>query len=70
MRLARSDRSSIDDLASLKLPTASGGQIAVQEVTDLEKKTIDTSVYRKNLQSVVYVTGDVAGEKRAPYTPS
>ena len=66
VRLARSDRSSIDDLASLKLPTASGGQIALQEVTDVEKKTIDTSVYRKNLQQVVYVTGDVAGGEESP----
>jgi multidrug efflux pump subunit AcrB len=66
VRLARSDRSSIDDLASLKLPTASGGQIALQEVTDVEKKTIDISVYRKNLQPVVYVTGDVAGGEESP----
>src|SRR5207244_12799875 len=27
---------------------------------------IDTSVYRKNLQPVVYVTGDVAGEEESP----
>ncbi len=66
VRLAQADRSSIDDLASLKLPTPSGGQIALQEVTDVEKKTIDTSVYRKNLQPVVYVTGDVAGGEESP----
>jgi multidrug efflux pump subunit AcrB len=66
VRLARADRSSIEDLRSLKLPTASGGQIALQEVTDVEKKTIDISVYRKNLQPVVYVTGDVAGGEESP----
>jgi multidrug efflux pump subunit AcrB len=66
VRLARAHRSSIEDLGSLKLPTASGGQIALQEVTDVEKKTIDTSVYRKNLQPVVYVTGDVAGGEESP----
>src|SRR5581483_3913503 len=49
VRLSRADRSSIEGLGNLKLPTASGGQIALQEVTDVEKKTIDTSVYRKNL---------------------
>jgi multidrug efflux pump subunit AcrB len=66
VRLARPDRSGIEDLGNLKLPTPSGGQIAVQEVTDLHQTTIDTSVYRKNLQPVVYVTGDVVGGEESP----
>ena len=66
VRLARSDRSGIEDLGNLKLPTPSGGQIALQEVTNLQQTTIDTSVYRKNLQPVVYVTGDVAGGEESP----
>ncbi len=66
LRLARPDRSGIEDLRSLKLSTPSGGQIALQEVTDLQRTTIDTSVYRKNLQPVVYVTGDVAGGEESP----
>ncbi|MFI5248179.1 MAG: efflux RND transporter permease subunit, partial [Nitrospirales bacterium] len=66
VRLARSDRSGIEDLGNIKLPTASGGQIALQEVTNLQQTTIDTSVYRKNLQPVVYVTGDVAGGEESP----
>ena len=51
---------------NLKLPTASGGQVALQEVTNLRQTTIDTSVYRKNLRPVVYVTGDVAGGEESP----
>jgi multidrug efflux pump subunit AcrB len=66
VRLARSDRSGIENLENLKLPTPSGGQIALQEVTNLQQSTIDTSVYRKNLQPVVYVTGDVAGGEESP----
>jgi len=66
VRLSRPDRSSIQDLSSLKLTTPSGGQIALQEMTDLQQTTIDTSVYRKNLMPVVYVTGDVAGEEESP----
>jgi multidrug efflux pump subunit AcrB len=66
VRLARPDRSGIEDLGNLKLPAASGGQIALQEVTTLQQTTIDTSVYRKNLQPVVYVTGDVAGGEESP----
>ena len=66
VRLARPERSRIEDLGNLKLPTPSGGQIALQEVTNLQQTTIDTSVYRKNLQPVVYVTGDVAGGEESP----
>jgi multidrug efflux pump subunit AcrB len=66
VRLSREDRSGIEDLQNLKLPTPSGGQIALQEVTDLNRTTIDTSVYRKNLQPVVYVTGDVGGQEESP----
>ncbi len=66
VRLARSDRSRIEDLENIKLPTASGEQIALQEVTNLQQTTIDTNVYRKNLQPVVYVTGDVAGGEESP----
>src|SRR5579863_3903400 len=66
VRLSRPERSGIEDLGDLRLPTPSGGQIALQEVTNLQKTTIDTSVYRKNLQPVVYVTGDVAGGEESP----
>jgi multidrug efflux pump subunit AcrB len=66
VRLRRSDRSGIKDLGNLILPTLSGGQIALQEVTTVQQTTIDTSVYRKNLQPVVYVTGDVAGGEESP----
>ncbi|MBZ5547112.1 MAG: efflux RND transporter permease subunit [Acidobacteriia bacterium] len=66
VRLSRPDRSGIQDLQNLKLPTPAGGEIALQEVTQLHQTTIDTSVYRKNLQPVVYVTGDVAGEEESP----
>jgi multidrug efflux pump subunit AcrB len=66
VRLSRADRSGIEQLGNLKLPSASGGAIALQEVTNLEKTTIDTSVYRKNLEPVVYVTGDVAGGEESP----
>jgi multidrug efflux pump subunit AcrB len=66
VRLAREDRSGIENLRQLKLPTADGSQIALQEITNLQQTTIDRSVYHKNLQPVVYVTGDVAGEEESP----
>ncbi len=66
VQLSRADRSSLDSLTSLKLQTPSGSLVALKEVTNVEQKTIDTSVYRKNLQPVVYVTGDVAGGEESP----
>ncbi len=66
VQLSRADRSSIEGLAAMRLPSAGGGQVSIAEVTDLEKKTIDPSIYTKNLRPVVYVLGDVAGEEESP----
>ena len=66
VRLSRPDRSGIEGLRSLKLSTPSGAQVSLGEVTNLRQTTIDTTVYRKNLRPVVYVTGDVAGEEESP----
>jgi multidrug efflux pump subunit AcrB len=66
VRLSRADRSSIADLQDLKLPSPSGSQISLRELTELRQTTIDQSVYRKNLRPVVYVTGDVAGVVESP----
>ncbi len=79
VQLSRADRSSIESLQQMRLPSAgppsaptAGAegwgtqQVSLAEVTDLEKKTIDTSLYGKNLRPVVYVLGDVAGEEESP----
>ena len=66
VRLSRADRSNIQSLEGLKLPTASGQQVALGEVTQLQQGTIDISRYRKNMLPVVYVTGDVAGDEESP----
>jgi multidrug efflux pump subunit AcrB len=66
VRLARAERSSIADLQQMKLPSASGAQVSLREVTEVRRTTIDQSVYRKNLRPVVYVTGDVAGVIESP----
>jgi multidrug efflux pump subunit AcrB len=66
VQLARPSRSGIDSLQSLRLPTVAGSQVSVGEVTNTRQTNIDTSLYRKNLRSVVYVTGDVAGAEESP----
>ena len=66
VRLGRAQRSGIDELAGIKLPTASGAQVSLGEVTRTDQGTIDQSIYRKNMERVVYVTGDVAGAEESP----
>lgn len=66
VRLSRAERSAMEDLENLKLPGPSGQQVSLREVTNVKKTTIDTSVYRKNLRPVTYVTGDVAGVVESP----
>jgi len=66
VQLARPARSGAEALQALRLPTASGSQVSVGEVTNTRQTTIDTSLYRKNLRPVVYVTGDVAGAEESP----
>ncbi|HXE75472.1 MAG TPA: efflux RND transporter permease subunit [Candidatus Xenobia bacterium] len=66
VRLGRAERSGIEELKRLRLPTAAGGQVALGEVVKVQETTIETSIYRKNLRRVVYVTADVAGEEESP----
>ena len=66
VQLDRPGRSAIESLTSMRLPTATGGQVSIAEVTDVKKETIDVSRYGKNLRPVVYVLGDVAGEVESP----
>jgi multidrug efflux pump subunit AcrB len=66
VRLGRAERSGIGNLSSIKLATVTGSHVALSEVTKITETTIDPSMYRKNMQPVVYVTGDVAGEEESP----
>jgi multidrug efflux pump subunit AcrB len=66
VRLDRAQRSSIEGLEDIKLPSAGGGQVSLNEVTDTTATTIDQSRYRKNLLDVTYVIGDVAGAEESP----
>jgi multidrug efflux pump subunit AcrB len=66
VRLSRASRSGIEELQALKVPTASGGQVSLGEVTTVEQTTLRPFIYRKNLREVVYVTADVGGGEESP----
>ena len=66
VRFTRAGRSGIESLASIRLPAANGAMVPLSELVSVEQKPIEQSIYHKNLQRVVYVTGDVAGAEESP----
>lgn len=66
LRLPLADRSRIEALSSIYLQTPSGGSVPLSQVVKIEKGIEDKTLYRKNLRSVTYVTGDVAGTEESP----
>jgi multidrug efflux pump subunit AcrB len=66
VRLPRDQRTGVDALAGLKLKGANGALVPLAELARIQATTEPPFVYRKNLQRVVYVTGDVAGQEESP----
>ncbi len=66
VELDRADRSSVQGLENIRLPGADGTMVSLRELVIVEHKTIERSIYHKNLRRVVYVTGDVAGAEESP----
>ncbi len=66
VRLPLKERSSLPDLKGIMIRSAQGGMVSLAELTKVERMVIDHPIYHKNLQPVVYVTGDVAGEEESP----
>ena len=62
----RADRSSEQGLENIRLPGSDGAMVSLRELVIVEHKTIEPSIYHKNLRRVVYVTGDVAGAVESP----
>jgi multidrug efflux pump subunit AcrB len=66
LRLPRSERSSVADLASVRVASMSGALVPLSELVRVEETVEPVSRHRKNLKPVVYVTGDVAGSAESP----
>jgi len=65
LRLPMTQRSSIEALASIYVP-GPRGNVPLSQLVAVTRQNEDKTLYRKNLKSVVYVTGDVAGVIEAP----
>jgi multidrug efflux pump subunit AcrB len=66
VQFARADRSSEQALDNIHLPAPNGAMVPLRELVTIDQGTIQRSIYHKNLQRVVYVTGDVAGAEESP----
>jgi multidrug efflux pump subunit AcrB len=64
LRLPRASRGTLDALQGIRLQGRE--PMAVGEVTRASFSQEEPSIYRKNLQPVTYVTGDVAGQIESP----
>jgi multidrug efflux pump subunit AcrB len=61
LRFNQQSRTSLEDLKSLKIKSNNGSFVPLNTLINTETTTADYSIYHKNLQPVVYVTGDVSG---------
>ena len=59
-------RAGIDRLSGVRLMSGDGRLVPLSTLVTIRKTVNDKSIYEKNLMPVVYVTGDVAGEKESP----
>jgi multidrug efflux pump subunit AcrB len=66
VRLPRDQRSGVEALSGLKLKGTGEGLVPLSELARVTLIVEPPFVYRKNLQRVVYVTGDVAGQEESP----
>lgn len=66
LRLPVAARSGIEDLKQIRLAGTQGQMVPLGEVTPVEERPSERSIYHKNLMPVVYVTADVAGREESP----
>ncbi|MBW1733191.1 MAG: efflux RND transporter permease subunit [Deltaproteobacteria bacterium] len=66
VRLPMGERADVKRLEAIKLKAADGRLIPLSSLVRARMTVPDRSIYHKNLMPVVYVIGDVAGEKESP----
>lgn len=66
VKLPLSKRAGIERLEAIKISQPDGKLISLSSLVKASDTKNDKSIYHKNLMPVVYITGDVAGEKESP----
>jgi multidrug efflux pump subunit AcrB len=65
LELSIKDKASLESLRSFKV-RGSAGMVPLDEFVDIRIDSRDQAIYHKDLQPVVYVTGDMAGATDSP----
>jgi multidrug efflux pump subunit AcrB len=66
VRLSAADRASAGRRLSLRVDSPMGGQLSIGELARVERVPEAQPLVRKDLKPVVYVMGDLAGERESP----
>ncbi len=66
LALEEKEKSTIGDIAQLKVKSQLGKMITIGELVEIRPTTRAKSIYRKNQKRVVYVMADMAGELESP----
>jgi multidrug efflux pump subunit AcrB len=66
LRLPVDERSSLEDLMEIKIPSPSGSLVPLGSLVRVEETVAERSIFHKNLMPVTYVTADVGGEFESP----
>jgi multidrug efflux pump subunit AcrB len=66
VRLSAADRASRERRLSLRVDSPMGGQVAIGDLARVEQAPEPQPLVRKDLKPVIYVMGDLAGERESP----
>jgi len=66
LALDEKDKSTIYDIANIRLSSNRGEMVAITDLIRIKKDIKPKSIYRKNQKRVVYVLADMAGELESP----
>jgi multidrug efflux pump subunit AcrB len=66
LALRDKDKSTLDDLQSIKIKNAMGQTIPIGNLVKIKKGTLQKTIYRKDQKRVVYVLADMAGKLESP----
>ncbi len=66
VRLPLAARVHATDIADIAVRGTGGQMVSLGQVASIEDRVVPSAIYHKNLQPVVYVTGDMAGKEESP----
>lgn len=66
LALDEKEKSTINDIAQLKIRSKNGTMVSVGDLSQIDQTTRAKSIYRKNQKRVVYVMADMAGKLESP----